>query len=187
MAEFALPPPSPFLALPGEPTVPWNRWIESFETYITALGITDLSDARKMAILKHCLGMEGHRVFGMLGTVLQYRNAVTLLAGHFSAPQSALLRQLQFCQRHQLLGETVHQYVADLRGLATLCKFGALQDQMIRDQLIEHTNMEKLREMLLLEPDDLTLAKALQLAFQVESAADCTAQLKQLLSGSLHT
>ena len=33
MAEFSLPPPAPFLAVPGKPPVPWNNWLESFKTY----------------------------------------------------------------------------------------------------------------------------------------------------------
>ena len=69
------------------------------------------------------------------------------------------------------------QFVADLRGLASLCKFGALQDEMIRDHLILHTNCDKIRERLLLENDDLTLAAALHLAVQVESALECAASL----------
>jgi len=52
------------------------------------------------------------------------------------------------------------QYVADLRGLASFCKFGALQDEMVRDQLIVHTNCDKIRERLLL---------AVKLAVQVKS------------------
>ena len=68
-----------------------------------------------------------------------------LLKGHFAAPQSALLRRFLFRQRRQLPGESVHQYVANLRGLASSCKFGALQDEMIRDQLIEHTSNVKVR------------------------------------------
>lgn len=30
-----LPPPSPFLSLPGDPQVPWSPWIQSFEMYIS--------------------------------------------------------------------------------------------------------------------------------------------------------
>lgn len=111
----------------------------------------------------------------MLRSAPQYSDAITLLAGHFPYPQSALLWWLQFRQRHQLPGETAHQYVANLRCPASSCKFGALQDEMLRDQLIEHTNMEKVREKLLLKPDDHSLVKALQLAFQLQSAADCAA------------
>lgn len=37
-----------------------------------------------------------------------------------------------------LPGEFAHQYEANLLGRARMCKFGALQDEMVRDQLIEH-------------------------------------------------
>ena len=50
---------------------------------------------------------------------------------------------------------------------------------MIRDQLIERTTQAKIRETLLLESDDLTLAKAVAIAFQIESAAECAAKLTQ--------
>lgn len=42
---------------------------------------------------------------------------------------------------------------------------------MIRDQLAEHTIDPKLREKLLTAPDDLSLSKAVDMAFQLESAA----------------
>ncbi|KAK0135792.1 hypothetical protein N1851_028356 [Merluccius polli] len=177
MADCSLPPPSPFLALSGEPPVPWPRWISSFETYILAAGLEDVSAVRKRALLLHCLGAEGQRVFGTLGNASTYAHAVELLKAHFAAPQSALLRCVIFRRRHQRSGESVTQFVADLRGLASLCKFGALQDEMIRDHLILHTNYDKIRERLLLENDDLTLAAALHLAVQVESALECAASL----------
>lgn len=179
MADITLPPPAPFLALPGEPPIPWTRWLQSFETFLLAVGLTDVPAARKKALLLHCLGAEGQRVLGALetGTVSDYKKAVELLTAHFAAPQSALLRRFLFRQRHQLSGETAQQYVANLRALASTCKFGPLQDEMIRDQLIEHTNNTKVRETLLLEPDDLTLSRAMTIALQVESAAAYTSAL----------
>ena len=157
--------------------MPWPRWISSFETYILAAGLEDVSTVRKRALLLHCLGAEGLRVLGTLGNATTYTNAVELLKAHFAAPQSALLRRVIFRRRHQRSGESVTQFVADLRGLASLCKFGALQDEMIRDHLILHTNCDKIRERLLLENYDLTLAAALHLAVQVESALECAASL----------
>ncbi|KAJ8367779.1 hypothetical protein SKAU_G00078070 [Synaphobranchus kaupii] len=179
MADISLPPPAPFLALPDEPPIPWTRWLQSFETYLIALELTDVSAARKKALLQHCLGVQGQRVLGTLGnsTDISYDTAVGLLNTHFAAPQSALLWRFLLQQRHQLPGESVHQYVANLRGLASSCKFGALQDQMIRDQLIERTNNAKVRETLLLESDDLLLSRAINTALQVESAAECAATL----------
>lgn len=70
MAGFSLPPPDPFLAVPGEPPVLWTRWVESFNTYIDALGLSDeqLTGKRKKALLVHCLGTEGQRVLAALGS-----------------------------------------------------------------------------------------------------------------------
>ncbi|RXN34374.1 gypsy-16 si [Labeo rohita] len=48
---------------------------------------------------------------------------------------------------------------------------------MIRDQLIEHTNDAKVRETLLLEPDDLSLSRAITIAVRIESAAACASAL----------
>ncbi len=179
MADIALPPPAPFLALPGEPPIPWTRWLQSFETFILAVGLTDVSAARKKTLLLHCLGAEGQRVLGALesSTTSDYDTAVELLNAHFAAPQRALLRRFLFRQRHQLPGESVQRYVANLRGFVSTCKFRALQEEMIRDQLIEHTNDAKVRETLLLEPDDISLSRVITIALQIENAGACASAL----------
>ena len=175
--EMMFAPPSPFLALPGEPPVPWPRWYESFQNYILALGLKDVSDARMKAILLHCLGTEGQRIFHTLGVADKYADCVALLNGYFAAPQSVILRRILFRQRRQQVGESVHHYAADLRGLASVCDFGRLQDELIRDQLAEHTNNPRVREKLIMSPDGLTLSKAVEIAFQIESAAALATQL----------
>lgn len=62
MARFNLPPPDPFLAVPGEPIVPWTRWLAGFNAYIDAMGfsIENLTAKRNTALLIHCLRAEGH-------------------------------------------------------------------------------------------------------------------------------
>ncbi|KAJ8333462.1 hypothetical protein SKAU_G00414700 [Synaphobranchus kaupii] len=175
--EFSLPPLSPFLTLPGEPPIPWIRWQESFGTFIAAVGLEEASDSRKRALLIHNLGSEGQRIFRTFGPAPTYAECVTKLSGHFAAPQSVMFRRIVFRQRRQQTGESVHHYVADLRSLASLCKFGALEEELIRDQLAEHTNNPKFREKLLMSPDDLPLAKAVEMAFQMECAASLASQL----------
>ncbi|PFX13052.1 hypothetical protein AWC38_SpisGene22907 [Stylophora pistillata] len=73
--------------------------------------------------------------------------------------------------RHHRLEDRIDiQFIAALRELATLWDFGGLCDEMIRDQLIEKTCVNRIRERLLLEPDFLTVDRAIQLALQVETA-----------------
>ncbi len=75
----------------------------------------------------------------------------------------------KFCQRAQRFGEPIVQYVAVLRELLVTCDFGALADDMIRDQIVEKTCTSRIRERLLLETD-LTLQKAITITGQIESA-----------------
>ena len=92
--EFPLPPLPPFLALPGEPPIPWSRWHESFENFILAAGLADAREERRRALLVHNLGSEGQRIFSTLGPSPSYAECVTKLSGHFAAPQSTMLRRL---------------------------------------------------------------------------------------------
>lgn len=48
---------------------------------------------------------------------------------------------------------------------------------MIRDQLAEHTNDSKVREILITASDDLTITKAVEIAFKVDSAVEFASQL----------
>ncbi|KAM7367484.1 hypothetical protein PAMP_013776 [Pampus punctatissimus] len=175
--ELPLVPLPPFLPLPSEPPVPWPRWYESFKTFIGAVGLADASDARLRAMLLHSLSSEGQRVFGTLGLAPKFDDCVALLSGHFATPQSVIVRRIVFRQRKQRPGESIHHYVADLRCLASLCKFGTLEEEMIRDQLAEHTTNPRLREKLFISPDDTTLSRTVELAFQLESAAQLSSQL----------
>ena len=62
----------------------------------------------------------------------------------------------------------MNQFLASLRELSAACDFGNMEDQMLRDQLIECVANTRIRDRLLLEPD-LTLSKATTLALQIES------------------
>ncbi|KAI9538300.1 hypothetical protein NQZ68_016342 [Dissostichus eleginoides] len=113
--DSLLSPLSPFLALPGEPPIPWVRWLESFETFIVAAELADANDDRKKALLIHTLESEGQWIFRTLGPAPKYEDCVTLLTGHFAAPQNVMLLRIIFRQLRQQAGESVHHYVADHR------------------------------------------------------------------------
>ncbi len=57
-----------------------------------------------------------------------------------------------------------------LTELASTCKFGFLTDELIRDQLIEKTTVQRIRERFLMEPDTLPLERAVTLSAQIEEA-----------------
>lgn len=64
-----------------------------------------------------------------------------------------------------------------MHALSVKCAFDTNTDEMIRDQLLEHLQCDRMRERLLLEPD-LTLEKATTLATQMEAAAELANKIK---------
>uniref|UniRef100_A0A096M937 CCHC-type domain-containing protein n=1 Tax=Poecilia formosa TaxID=48698 RepID=A0A096M937_POEFO len=93
--------------------------------------------------------------------------AIAALNEHFVPKVKVIAERHKFRQRAQRPDETVNQ-LASLWELAATCDFGNMEDQMLRDQLIERVANTRIRDRLLLEPD-LTLAKATTLALQTES------------------
>jgi len=150
MAESSLPAPSVFLASPGEPAVPWKRWVENFKIYLTASGLNTVAADRKRAILFHCLGTEGQRLAQSLEQIDTYDNAVTALENYFGPKKSVMMERYIFRQRAQKPGENIQQFTT--AELASTCNFGVLQTELVRDQLIEKTCYPRIRERLLMEP-----------------------------------
>ena len=192
MAGNQLPPPAPFLPNRGDPPgVPWHRWFKSFQTYLVVCGLDDksVSDARRRAILLHCLGTEVQRVFSSLDESSgSYEESIAAHERQFGPKHSVLLSRYKFRQRSQQAGQSVMQFVAALRELATFCSFGGLCEEVIRDQLIEKTSVKRIRERLLMEPDSLIgliVDRAIQLALQVETAIlEARTLQPSLVSGS---
>ena len=58
MAAIEIPPPPVFLAVPGKPPIPFDDWIEMFQTFIDASG-AKYDDQRLVSLLKAVLGAVG--------------------------------------------------------------------------------------------------------------------------------
>ncbi|KAF3851710.1 hypothetical protein F7725_013482 [Dissostichus mawsoni] len=151
----------------------------------SSAGLAEANDDRKKALLIHA-GQRGTADFSDSRTRSEICGLCYTAHWTFAAPQNVMLRRIVFRQRRQQAGESVHHYVAYLRGLASLCKFGELEDELIRDQLAEHTNSSTLREKLLIMTDKLTLTRAVEVAFQLESAAALASQLAPSSSSFPH-
>ncbi|XP_061103089.1 uncharacterized protein LOC133131697 isoform X1 [Conger conger] len=178
MALLSLTPPPPFLQTPGEPTITFDAWVRSFNTYLTALSDKELADKRKRALLVHCIGVEAQRIFFTLATGTTYDKACKALKSFFVPKVNVVSERNKFRLRRQNVGESILHYVAALRELVSTCELGTVADDMIRDQLVEKTNSSRIRESLLLE-SELTLQKAITLASHIETVlADAQAMAK---------
>lgn len=186
MTALNLSQPASFLQNVGEPPIPFKAWIRMFENYLQAMSEKELPDARKRALLIHCLGAEGQRLFYTM-TVAddKYAAALEAINRFFSPKVNVVAERYRFRQRSQRAGETTDQFIASLRELVTTCQFGNMEEEMIRDQLVEKTNSSRIRERLLLEVP-LTLPKAMTLARQIETVVAEAKAMSGGADGTVH-
>ena len=79
-------------------------------------------------------------------------------------------------RRNQVPGETVAQFVAEHRRLATHCNFGGYLDEALRDRLVCGLR-SKITQRRLLTTADLKLSDAIEIAQGLETAERDSAQL----------
>jgi RNase H-like domain found in reverse transcriptase/Reverse transcriptase (RNA-dependent DNA polymerase)/Integrase zinc binding domain/Integrase core domain len=165
-----------FLQAPGRPPIPWTRWLAMFEDWLLAIGFpdTDANAQRKAALLRASLGTDGYRMYTSLATDPRepYADAVNRLNGHFGQSTSTFFNRAEFTRCQQRPGQSVTEYVAQLREIAARCEFPAEQlGERVRDQFVAWCSNDKIRERLLQESTTKSLDALLTLAITVERAA----------------
>ncbi len=155
-----------FCLVPGSLLIPPVTWVKIFQNYMLVINANGdfWPEARKWALLLHYLGSEGQRLFYTLP------NSGDTVADTFKALEEHLIPKINvvverhtFRKRVQGMDETVLQYIAAIRDLATTCEFGETLDDMLHDQLVENVANPHIRERLLVEAK-LTLETAITIA-----------------------
>lgn len=150
----------------------FSSYLERVQLFFTA---NDVSNEKKVAVF---LSMVGSKTYSLLRNLLAptlpsektFDELVATLKSHFEPKPLVIAERFHFHQRTQNVGESITEYVAELRRLTTHCQYGAHLEEALRDRLVcgmreVHTQKK------LLAIEDLTLAKALKIA-QGEEAAD---------------
>ena len=109
----------------GEPTSVaqrWERWIKSFEYFITASGIT--GEARKKAMLLHLAGRETQDIYETLQPESNsYQHTLESLNSHFQVKKNVTFERSKFLNAKQDQSESTEQFVTRLRKLAINCEY----------------------------------------------------------------
>ncbi|XP_075529201.1 uncharacterized protein LOC142560760 [Dermacentor variabilis] len=188
MSFTRLAPPPFFFPTPGRPSLPWEQWEQMLYVYLLASGAAAFKPEQRKAILLHRLGADGQRIYQGLhaGTNTaapsvvappdEYDSALAALRHQFSTSRNFIIERHRFHRRSQHTGESVHDFVAALRELASHCSF-ASQDDALRDQFVAGVASTRVRERLLLEGSTLSFENSVRIALQFEQAAE---ELKEL-------
>nr|XP_015800346.2 uncharacterized protein LOC107375995 [Nothobranchius furzeri] len=161
----------------------WEEYSEMLEVFFEANEIDD-ADEKKAVLLSGV----GSATYSLLRSLLSpetqkdktYDELIQILQTHFSPKPSQIVQRFKFNSRMQKTGETVAEYVAELRRLAQHCEYGDVLPQMLRDRLVCGVQDDWMQRRLLSEAD-LTFEKALKLCQAMESASKDVKDLRRTL------
>ena len=102
---------------------------------------------------------------------LTFVNIATAIENHVKPPECEILAAAHFHSRNQQAGESVKDFVAELRRLARPCNFGNAYDRTLRDRIVLGIASTETRALLFkMSKEDCTVDKVVTLARSVEAA-----------------
>ena len=143
-------------------TEEWTDYIERVDQFFEVNGLTGegKADQRHSTFLT-LVGPTTYKVLKSLSAPTKpkektFEHLVELLTKYFSPKPSEVMQSYRFFTRSRRPGETIAEYIADLRRLATHCNNGDMLERLLRDHLVTGFNEAVIQKKLLSEPD-LTL------------------------------
>ena len=104
-------------------------------------------------------------------TDFTFEEIVKKVKEHHCPKPSQIAQRFKFNTRVQGATESISEFVAELRSIATYCEFkDATITEMMRDRLVCGVRDKRLQQRLLAEPDNVAFDKALKLAQSFEAA-----------------
>jgi hypothetical protein len=148
----------------------------------------DANSVKKEKQKSVLLSVIGPKVYGILRSLLapqlpsaddvSFDDIMGALKSHYDPKPSGIAERFHFYRRAQSSSESISEYVAELKRLATHCAtFESQLETALRDRLVSGLRQESLQKRLLAEKD-LTFKKAVEIAKSVEAAEKITKEMK---------
>ena len=173
--------PPEVLSLDGNISENWRRWKQRFNIFSLASGLSGKDTKVQAATFLHVAGPEALEVYNTFtwddDDDKSKVNKITEKFDQYCNPRKNITwERHKFNTRNQQPGETIDQYVTDLKTKAQTCEFAQLKDSLIRDRIVCGIICDKTRARLLKE-GELTLQTALNICRANEATSS---QLKSL-------
>ncbi|KAK9692816.1 hypothetical protein QE152_g34904 [Popillia japonica] len=138
----------------SEPAEAWQKWRDTFELYITATELNSKPKEQKRALLLYVIGPVGYQIyetykFNKEKTEVTAENILEAISTYYKPYKNTTYLRYQFFTESQVEKQTIDEYIAVLKSRANDCKFGDLEDDLVRDRLICGIRDVSLREKLL--------------------------------------
>ena len=165
---------------------PISAYLERIELFFQA---HEVAPEKQVATLLSTIGSKPYGYLRSLAAPkapkdLKYPEVVTMLKSHYEPPLIVITECYCFHLRIQEVGETISDYAAELRQLATKCKFEDTTDfleESLRDHFMIGLHAESTWKRLLTE-SKLTFSKAIEIAERGNSDKGCPATIRSFNS-----
>ena len=155
-----------------------TEWFERLEQWFVANNIDD--GTRKRALLLSNIGARGYKLARSLSqnkpTEKSFEELKKLLLDHINPKPNEISQRFVFYRRDRRAGETVKDYVAQLRKLSEHCNFGDNLEENLRDKFVCGLNDAGVQQKLL-ATKNVTLQTAIETSVAMEAAAKSAKQI----------
>ncbi|KAF2885117.1 hypothetical protein ILUMI_21051 [Ignelater luminosus] len=144
-------------------------------TYLQATEIIKKQEATKFAQLLTLIGDEGIRIFNTFTFMGKEKNKLDPLIKkfneHFNPKRNLAYERHKFLTCRQKEGQTIDQYITELKNLSQLYELKELRESLIKDVLICGLCAESIHQKLL-EGTSETLDDVVKISINIENTSD---------------
>ena len=146
-------------------------YLERVQLYFEA---NEVPEDKQVPILLSSIGSSTYTLLSdLLAPAVPKSKTLTeitaVLRRHYEPKRAVIAERFHFHKRDQAMGESIADYDASLRRLATHCKFEGYLEDALRDRFVCGLHNEAMQRRLLGEAD-LTYSKTMELAQAMEAA-----------------
>ena len=165
--------PPPALVLSSNKCENWKLWKQQWNNYVILSKLDKMEATVQLAMLENCLGSDGLKICNSLtfGTdeTKDMKAVIMKLEETFIGELNETYERYIFNLRKQQSGESIDDYVTDLRNLAKSCKFcDCLGESLLRDRIVMGVRDLETRKKLL-EIKNLKLSACIDLCRSIEA------------------
>ena len=150
----------------------WVEYSERFEMYLLANGVAE--ESIKRAVFLSTIGGAPYKLLrSLVGEdvkTLSFADLSKALKDHLKPAPNEIAERFRFFKRDRSSGESVNDYITELRRLSEHCGFKDSLNTYLRDRFVCGLSSESVQQKLL-ATKDLTLEKALNIARSYETAS----------------
>ena len=159
---------------------------ESITAYLERVGLfMDANGVKDEKQVSTLLSVIGGKTYGLLRSLLSpdvpsskdFGTLVGTLKAHFEPKPILIAERFHFHKRNQAPGESIGDYIAELKRMSATCDFRGYLEEALRDRFVGGPKSQVIQKRLLAEAD-LTFRRAAKIALGIEAAERNSQQLK---------